>query len=255
MWTPVYRRELKASFHLPVFYVLAGIFLFLVSYFTLGMMIEFTDAFRDYSLQQIYGMENPNVTEWVVKGFFSLLNLLFIFMVPLLSMKLYAEEKKSGSLDLLLTCPVKDGEVLAGKFLAALTVLLILPVACFIFPVLFEIFSEPEWPVIWTGYAGIILSLAAYLSIGIFASSITENQVIAAFLSFSGILFFYLAGDVTSAQEGFIGRISSEISLRRHAEPFFQGIIEIGDVFYFIAFCAFFLFLTIESLKIRRWRS
>jgi len=254
MWFPVYKREIGAYLHSPVLYVIGGVFLFLVAYFSLGMMVEFSDVYTDFNMRQIYGMGSMNVTEWVIQGFFGLLNFLLLFTIPLLTMRLFAEEKRNRTFELLVTCPIRDGEILAGKFLSCMTVLLFFLGSCFIYPLLVDKFSEPEWPVIATGYLGLFLAAGAYLSFGVFASSVTENQVIAAFLTFGGLLFFYLVGDVTSSREGLLGQVSSVLSIRQHSAGFAKGVIEIRDLIYFASFIAFFLFLSLECLKIRRWR-
>ncbi len=254
MWLPVYKREIKAYLQSPVIYVLAGIFFFLTGYFSLGMIIEFANTYGDYSMRQMYGMRDMNVTEWVIRGFFSLINFLMLFLIPLLTMRLIAEERKSWTFEVLVTCPVRDGEILWAKFLSAFTMILTLLAICIIYPLIVEKFSKPEWHVIWAGYLGILLTVVAYLSFGVFASSVTENQIIAAFMSFAGLLFFYLVGDVTSSQEGWTGALASAISIRQHSLGFERGVIELKDVFYFLAFAGFFLFLSLEALKVRRWK-
>ena len=255
MWFAIYKRELKAYLQSPVVYVIGGIFLFLTGYFTIGMMIEYSDIYNDFQARRMYSMENMNVTEWVIRGFLGLINFLMLFIIPLLTMRLLAEEKKNRTFEVLVTCPVKDGAVLAGKYLASMSVFTAFLLICLIYPALVEKFSDPEWPVVWTGYLGLLLSMTAYFAFGIFASSITENQIIAAFLCFAGLLFFYLVGEVTSSQAGWIGNLSGAISLRRHSMNFIKGVVEAKDVFYFIAFTVFFLFLSLEMMKIRRWRS
>jgi len=255
MWFPVYKRELQSYLHSPVIFAIGGIFFFLIAYFALGMMIDFSNVYNDYEMRQMYDMKEMNVTEWVIRGLLGLINFLMLFFIPLLTMRLFAEERKNRTFELLVTCPIRDGEILAGKFLAALTLLLVLLVSCLPYPILVDIFSEPEWPVVLSGYLGLILSILAYLSFGIFASSVTENQIIAAFLSFSGLLFFYLVGDVTSGRQGWIGRIAGELSFRQHTMGFMNGVIDLKDVIYFLGFTGFFIFLSLESLKTRQWRA
>lgn len=254
MWFGIYKREIKSYLQSPVIYALAGIFFFLMAYFTLGMIVEYADIYNDFNMRQMYGMREMNVTQWVIRGFFSLINFLLLFLIPVLTMRLLAEERKNRTFEILVSCPISDGDILIGKYLAVFTLILVLLLVSFVYPLLAERFSQPEWPVILTGYAGLILTVLAYLAFGLFASSVTENQIIAAFLSFSGLLFFYLVGDVTSSKEGWLGRISSELSLRQHSLSFSNGVIESRDVFYLLAFAALFLFLSLESLKIRRWK-
>jgi ABC-2 type transport system permease protein len=254
VWFGIYKREIKSYLQSPVIYALAGIFFFLMAYFTLGMIVEFADIYNDFNMRQTYGMGEMNVTQWVIRGFFSLINFLLLFLIPVLTMRLLAEERKNRTFEILVSCPISDGDIVAGKFLAAFTLILALLLGSLVYPLLVERFSEPEWPVILTGYLGLVLTVVAYLAFGLFASSVTENQIISAFLSFSGLLFFYLVGDVTSSKEGWLSRISSELSLRQHSLSFSNGVMESRDVFYLLAFAGFFLFLSLESLKIRRWK-
>ena len=255
MWIAVYKKEIRSYLHSPVIYVIGGVFFFLVAYFTLGMMIEYAGVYNDHSMRRMYGMEEMNVTEWVVRGFFSLLHFLMLFLIPLLSMRLIAEERKSRTFEVLVTCPLRDGDIIAGKFLAALSLLIVILGVCLVYPLLLERYSDPEWPVIFTGYLGLFLLVLAYLSFGMFASSVTENQIIAGFLSFAGLLFFYLVGDVTTSREGLLGRLASAVSLRQHGMGFSKGVIETKDVFYFLAFSVTFIYLSMTSLKARHWKS
>jgi ABC-2 type transport system permease protein len=254
VWFGIYKREIKSYLVSPVIYALAGIFLFLLAYFTLGMIVEYADIYNDFNLRQMYGQKEMNVTQWVIRGFFSLINFLLLFLIPVLTMRLLAEERKSNTFEILVSCPVSDGDIILGKYLASLTLILALLLGSLVYPLLVERFSEPEWPVILTGYLGLVLTVMAYLAFGLFASCVTENQIIASFLGFSGLIFFYLVGDVTSSKEGWLGRISSELSLRQHSLSFSIGVIESRDILYLLAFTAFFLFLSLESLKIRRWK-
>jgi gliding motility-associated transport system permease protein len=255
MFIPIYKRELKAYFQSPVLYVILGIFTFLMAYFILSMIIEFSDMYTDQKARQSFLMESMNVTEWIIGGFFGLVNFMMLIIIPLITMRLIAEEKKNRTFEVLMASPVSDEGIIAAKYLAALTIILIMLGSCFVYPLIIEKFSEPEWPVIFTGYLGLILTSMAFLAFGLFASSITENQIIASFLSFSGLLFFYLVGDVTSSREGLIGEISMALSIRRHGMSFSKGILDTTDIFYLVAFTVFFLFLSLEALKIRRWRS
>lgn len=254
MWFGIYKREIKSYLFSPVIYALAGIFLFLMAYFALGMIVEYAGIYNDFNMRQMYGMKEMNVTQWVIRGFFSLINFLLLFLIPVLTMRLLAEERKSRTFEILVSCPVSDGDIILGKYLAALTLIFALLLGSLVYPLLVERYSEPEWPVILTGYLGLFLTVMAYLAFGLFASSVTENQIIASFLGFSGLIFFYLVGDVTSSKEGWLGRISSELSLRQHSLNFSNGVIELRDVVYFLVFTVFFLFLSLESLKIRRWK-
>ena len=154
----------------------------------------------------------------------------------------------------MVTYPLRDWDLLLGKYFAALSVIVVLLAISFIYAIVMMVVGKPEVPVILSSYLGIFLLSMAYVAYGIFASSVTENQIVAAIITFAGLLLFYLIGDLASAQSGFLVRLFSEISVRLHAINFTSGLIETKDIAYFILFTGFFLFLTARILESRRWR-
>lgn len=251
---PIYKKEVKTYLQSPGVYVVAGLFFALAGLFFQDILVFFSQMSINYQMRYRMGFPQLNMTQFVVRNTFSLINFLLLFVVPILTMRLFAEEKKSRTFELLVTYPFRDWELLLGKYFAALSVIVVLLIISFIYAIVMMIVGEPEVPVILSSYFGIFLLSMAYVAYGIFASSVTENQIVAAIITFAGLLLFYLIGDLASAQSGFFVRLFSELSVRLHAINFTSGVIETKDIAYFVLFSVFFLFLTARILESRRWR-
>jgi len=174
--------------------------------------------------------------------------------VPLLTMRLFSEEKKSGTIELLLTYPVTDMEVLLGKFLACMAVFTIMIALTVLYPILIIAFGQPEAGPIITGYIGLFFVGASFVSLGIFASSLTENQIIAATVAFGLLLLFWMISFSASLAGPIVGDILSYISMTTHLEGFAKGVIDTEDVVYYLIFITLFLFLTLRILESKKWR-
>ncbi|NQU41672.1 ABC transporter permease [bacterium] len=251
---PVYRRELMQYIQSPGTYVALGFFFILSGAFFLLIVGDFVETSRKVA----QGTPLPetevalNVTLRVVGQLFSALNFLMLLVIPILTMRLLAEEKRSGSFELLVTTPLSDLEILVGKYLAVLTVGLAILLVCTVYPAILAIYSAPEAPVVLTCYLGLFLIIAAYSAFGLFASSLTDSQISAAVLSFVGLLIFQMAHFLFKS--GAPGRVAAALSIYHHSDPFTKGIVALPDVAYFLLFAVFFLFLTGQVLDARRWR-
>ena len=174
--------------------------------------------------------------------------------MPFITMRLFAEEKKSGTIELLLTYPVRDIEAVMGKFASALTVLVSLLFVSLLGPLLLEIIADPETGPLVGGYLGFVLLGSAFISLGILISSLTENQIIAGAITMGIALFLFLIGWAASFAPGLVGKLATHLSLLERMDNFEKGVINTSDVIFYLNFSAFFLFLTMRSLESRRWR-
>ncbi|MFZ3090486.1 MAG: ABC transporter permease subunit [Nitrospirota bacterium] len=252
----IFKKELKSYFYSPIAYVVITIFLIITGYF-------FYNIFAAFSTISFQAQMNPglarqynllNITESVVRPLFGNISVIMLLLMPLLTMRLFAEEKRSGTIELLLTYPVRDIEVVMGKFAACVAIFGIMLIFTFIYPVLIKIYGQPELGPIITGYIGLFLMGAAFISFGVFASTLTENQVVAAVLSFGVLLLFWMMGyTLAFADPGLIG-IMSYIALMQHLEGFAKGVIDSGDVIYYLNFIMLCLFLTLRALESKKWR-
>lgn len=205
-------------------------------------------------------MRNPyqapglNLTEMVLNPLFANMGIILLLIMPLLTMRLFSEEKKTGTIELLLTYPVKDIETLLGKLLACILVYVIMLVLSFLYPVMLIIFGRLEWGPILSGYLGLFLMGTSFISLGVLASSLTENQIVSAAISFGMLLFFWVIGWASEFAGKTVGKILPKISLIQHFDNFPKGIIDTQDIVYYLLFIIFFLFLTMRSLEAHRWR-
>ncbi len=252
----VFKKDLKSYFGSFIAYAVIAIFLATTGYLFFNLLASF-------SVLSFQAQANPmvakhynllNVNETVVRPLFGNISIVLLPMLPLLTMKLLADEKKSGTMELLLTYPVRDAEVVLGKFLACLTVFAAMLLSTISYPLLLINLGEPEVLPMITGYVGLFLLGAAFISLGIFTSSLTENQVIAGSLSIGILFFFWLMSYSTMFVSPGIGQIISYLAISEHLESLAKGVIDTEDIIYFLVFIVLFLFLTLRSLESKRWR-
>ena len=254
--TLILLKELRSYFSSPIAYVVISIFLVITGYF-------FYNILATYSLLSFQAESNPviarqynllNINESVVRPLFGNISIIMLLMMPLLTMRLLAEEKKTGTVELLLTYPVKDIEVVLGKFFACLVVFTVMLVSTMTYPALLVVFGEPETGPIITGYIGLFLLGMAFISLGLFASSLTENQIVSATVAFGALLLFWLMSYSTVFASAGIGRFISYIAITEHLESPAKGVLDTEDIIYYLNFTVLFLFLTLRSLESKRWR-
>ncbi len=248
----ILKRELYVYFSSPIAYVVVTIFLLLSGYF-------FYSAFAYFSMVSMQAMRMPgvggiNVTEMVLLPTLGNMSVIMLLMMPLLTMRLFAEEKKAGTLELMLSYPVRETELLFGKFTACIVVFFIMLVPTFLYPLFVWFYAEPDIGPILTGYLGLFLMGTAFIALGIMVSSATENQIIAAAISFGAILMFWLIGWSETFVGPVLGKVLSHMSLLEHFENFSRGVIDTRDIIYYINFNILFLFMTMRSLESKRWR-
>ena len=252
--TSIYRHELKYYFQSVTAYVTIGIFLLISSYF-------FYSIFRYYNLLSYQVSRNPhlagglNLTDGVLRPLFSNISIIILLLLPLLTMRLLAEEKKQGTFELLLTYPVRDYEAVMGKFLAAVTTFAVMLICTLLYPLLIALFSDPEPGPIISGYLGLFLMGCTFISIGTFFSSLTSNQIVAGVTAFGVGLFFLIIGWAVPFVGPRFAGLLGQFSLLQHFESFSKGVVDTQDVTYYLFMTLFFLFLTLRSLESARWRS
>lgn len=251
----VFRRELRQYLHTPGTYVALSLFFILSGALFVLVMGDFVEA--SLRIQSGRGLEEGamplNVTDRVVTQLFQAINFLVLFLVPMLTMRLVADEKRSGTFELLVTTPMTDRDILLGKYFAALVVGSAVLVVCIVYPLICAVFSRPELSVVLSCYLGLLLILAAYTAFGLFASSLTDSQIAAGVIAFAGLLIFQMIGWLFKA--GALGSIAAAVSVHHHSERFTRGVIDLSDVAYFILFAFAFVFLSMQVLDARRWRA
>jgi len=250
----IYRKELQYYFQSITAYVMIGLFLALSGYF-------FYSIFRYYNYLSYQAGRDPylagtlNLIEGVMRPLMGNVSVVLLFALPLLTMRLFAEEKKQGTFELLLTYPLSDAAVVMGKYLAALSVFALMLAGSLLYPLLLVIYSNPEPGPIVTSYIGLFLMGASFVAMGIFFSSITSNQIIAGAATFGVSLFFLIIGWAAPFVGSTFSKVLSQISILEHYDTFAKGIINLQDVTYYVFLTVFFLFMTLRSLESAHWRS
>ena len=249
----IFRKETANFFVSPIAYAVIAIFL-LVSGFFFWANVSFMSLVSLQAANNPMIAERINLTDVVIRPLVQNMSIVLLFVMPLLTMRLFSEEKKSGTIELLLTYPVTDLAILFGKFLAAALLLLVMLAGTLPFVVLLFGIGDPDPGTLLSGYLGLLLMGAAFMALGIFISSLTENQIIAAAVSFgSALLFRVLSWSSTLSGEK-VGAVLKQLSILEHLESFNKGILALSDLSFFVLFIAFFLFLTLRSLETNRWR-
>lgn len=251
---PIYRRELRSYVTSPAFYAFAAIWFFMAGMIFYGIMTQFADASASAETRRELGLEQVNYTLHVVGQLFLALHFLLLFIVPIFTMRLLAEEKRSGTFELLKSLPFTDRNIVLGKFLAAYTLVGALVLGSAVYVLVMWRYGRPELPVVGVAYAGVMLASAGYVAIGLFASALTENQIVAAITAFVALLAFFLIGDITLPESSGWTRVLELLSLRYHTEHFTRGLLRLEDIAYFGMLVLAFLFLTCRALELRRWR-
>lgn len=251
---PIYRRELKSYLGSPAVYIAVGLYFFLTGLFFYGILENFSHLSGNAEYRRQLGINEVNFTRHVVAQLFWASNFLLLFVVPIFTMRLLAEEKKTGTFELLNSLPFTDWSIVVAKFLAAYTLVAGMIILSSYYVLVMYRLSTPEMPVVLVALLGALLASAAYVAIGLFASSLTENQIVAAIVGFVLLLAFFMIGDVTTPASRGISRLLEVLSMRYHSEQFTRGLIRTEDVAYFSMLVALFLFLTCRVLELRRWR-
>ena len=239
---PIFKKELRSYFSSLIAYVILTVFLIISGYY----------FYTDLALFVVWG--GSSIQEGLWQQLFHDIRLVLLLTIPLLTMRLFAEEKKLGTIELLFTYPFSDSEILLGKFLASLAVFSLMIGLTVLYPILLAIVYEVEvWPLA-ASYLGVFLLGAAFISCGIMVSSLTENQIVAALVSSGIILAFWFIDWNEAAMTPIVAEVLHHVSFFEHFYNFARGVIETKDIIYFILFTFFFLFLTLRSLESRRWR-
>jgi ABC-2 type transport system permease protein len=248
-------KELAGYFLQPVAYVVMTVFLLLGGYFFFALLQYF-----EMTLAYSAAMQNPeilqklNLNERVIEPMLHNLAIVLVILVPAITMRSFAEEKRTGTYELLLTAPIRTGEIVAGKFIAAAAFMLIMVGLAGIFPLILIAFGNPEIGVMFSGYLGLAFLAISFVSIGLFTSSLTQNQIIAAISSFGLLLLLFVISWPAQAGGSSISGFLRYLSLPDHFAQMVAGIIDTRDIVYFLSLIFVALFLTQRSVESARWR-
>jgi ABC-2 type transport system permease protein len=245
-------KELRSYFASPMAYIIIGLFALLFGVFFNAFLQAFLEESQRSAMMG--GGGAMNVNDRMIRGVLLNAAIIILFVMPMITMRTYAEEKRSGTIELLLTSPLTDVQIILGKFLgamglfAAMLLVTMLDVA-----ILFRL-GNPEWKPIATGYLGLLLMGGCFVSVGLLISSLTKNQIVAGFMTFAVFLLLWVINWFGEGA-GPTGRaVLSFLSITEHLDDFTRGIIDTKHIVYYLSFITFGLFLTAKSVDSERWR-
>lgn len=243
-------KELRGYFTSPTGWVVMGLFALLFGYFFFAHL----EFFVQRSMQSSMGGGPVNVNQDMIRNVLSNASVLILFLLPMITMRTYAEEKRSGTIELLLTSPVTDIEIVAGKFLGAVGFFAALLGVTLLDILMLFIFGNPELKPVLTGYLGLLLMGSCFISIGLFVSSTTKNQVVAGAATFVVALLLWIISWLGSSFGPTTASVLSYLSITEHFDDFGKGVIDTKHLIYYFSVITFGLFLTVKSVDTERWR-
>lgn len=247
-------KELRGYFVSPVVYVVGAIFLLIFGF--LSYLYVVYAGYQAIQIMQMQGGQAQlNLNDLVFRNLFASMRFVLLIILPILTMRLFAEERKLRTFEFLMTSPIGINEIVAGKFVSVFLVFLSLLGLTGLVPTVLMLFSDFDWNPIWTGYLGMTLLGALFISVGLLASAITENQIVAAFLSFGMLLLIWLVSGLGALLgDTSLGQIISYVSFMDHYDRLVRGLIDTKDLVYFFSSLVFMLFLTHRVVESTWWK-
>ncbi len=253
IWT-IIGKELRSYFVSPVAYVVLTGFLLLGGWFFFNLLSRFNLLLSLYTQFQAGAAEQLNLNDFVIAPLMNNLSIILVILIPMITMRTFAEEKKGGTYELLLTSPLRTTEIVLGKFLASFVFIGLLIGLTAIYPALLMVFGNPEVRVMATGYLGLLLMATSFVAVGLFTSSVTENQIIAAVSGLVVMLLLYIIGWPAQNAGDVLGPILTYLSITDHFAELVKGVIDTRALVYFASLIGLALFLTMRSVESLRWR-
>ncbi len=232
----IIKKELNSYFNSPLGYIVVSVFLMISGW--LFMQTFFL------------------VGQSSMRSFFGLIPVIFMFILPAVTMASWSEEKRSGTVEVLMTLPVRSSSVVFAKFLTSFVFLIIMLILTLAIPMMVSDLGSPDRGVIAAGYIGALLLGSSYIAIGLWVSSVTKNQIIS-FIITAGIVFiFYIIGNsfILDSLPGWIGEIGRFLSFSTHFNSILRGVISLSDIVYYFSVIAFFLFLNTRAINLKTWK-
>jgi len=246
------QKELKSYFASPIAYMVIGLFALLYGYFFAVMLQYFVRA--GMNINPMQGQQAMNINQDMLRPVLQNVTILLLFVLPAMTMRTYSEERRSGTIELLLTSPITDWEIILGKFTGALGLYGVMLAVTLVHTAVLFVYGSPEWKPIIAAYLGLLLLGGSFLSVGLFISTLTTNQIVAYITTFSVFLFLWVISWLGSFSTGFWTDLTSYLSIIEHFDDFSKGVIDTTHVIYYLSLITFGLFLTAKSVDTERWR-
>jgi ABC-2 type transport system permease protein len=248
------QKEFKSYFSSPIAYIVLGLWALLYGYFFIAILSFFV---RQSMQMNQFGMQGPqamNVNQQLIRPLLQNVDILVLFLMPMVTMRTYAEEKRSGTIELLLTSPVTDFQIIMGKFLGAMALYACMLAVTLIHIGVLFIYGHPEWKPIVTAYIGLLLFGGCFISLGLFISSLTKNQIVAGMVTFAVFLMLWIITWIGSFSGPTVDKVTQYLSILDHLDDFGKGVLDTTHLIYYLSFISFGLFLTAKSVDSERWR-
>jgi ABC-2 type transport system permease protein len=246
------QKELKSYFASPIAYIVIGFWALLYGYFFIAILQFFVR--QSMQMSQFGGPQSMNVNQQMIRPLLQNLTILDLFLLPMVTMRTYAEEKRSGTIELLLTSPVSDFEIIMGKFLGAMALYTVMLAVTVLHLGLLFIYGRPEWKPIVTAYIGLWLLGGCFVALGLLISSLTKNQIVAGMVTFAIFLMFWVITWIGSFSGPTVDKLTQYLSIIDHLDDFNKGVLDTSHLIYYLSFITFGLFLTAKSVDTERWR-
>jgi len=244
-------KELRGYFASPIGWVITGLFSLIFGWF----FYTYLEYFVKNSMQSQMGQGGPmNINLMLIRPLLSNATVIILFVLPSITMRTYSEEKRSGTIELLLTSPVTDWEIIVGKFLGAMGMYCMMLLATMVYMALLFAYGRPEWKPLVAGYLGLVLMGGCFISMGLFISSLTKNQIIAGVGTFIAGLMFWVINWLGDSASPSTAAILSFLSITEHFDDFAKGVIDTKHLIFYLSFISFGLFLTSKSVDTERWK-
>ncbi|MBI2835559.1 MAG: ABC transporter permease subunit [Acidobacteria bacterium] len=244
-------KELRSYFASPIAYVLIGLFAALFGVFFYLYLAFFV---RESMQMGMGGPQSANVNMQMIRPIFGNASVIVLFVLPMVTMRSYSEEKRSGTIELLLTSPVSDWQIILGKFFGAIALYLLMLLVTILYMGILFVYGNPEWRPVVVGYLGLLLLGASFISFGLLISSFTKNQIVAAMITFAFLLILWVISWTGEMGGPTTQKVMSYLSITEHFDDFSKGIIDTKHVMYYLSFVTLGLFLTSKSVDSERWR-
>jgi len=246
------QKELKSYFASPIAYIVIGLWALLYGYFFVAILGFFVR--QSMQMMQMQGPQAMNVNQQLIRPLLQNVTILVLFLMPMVTMRTYAEEKRSGTIELLLTSPVTDFQIIMGKFFGAVALYVVMLAVTLVHLALLFIYGNPEWKPIFTAYIGLLLLGSCFISLGLLISSLTKNQIVAGMVTFAVFLMLWVITWIGSFSGPTVDKLTQYLSIIDHYDDFGKGVLDTTHVIYYLSFITFGLFLTAKSVDSERWR-
>jgi len=244
-------KELRGYFSSPIAWVMMGLFAVIFGYF---YTVYLTFFVRESMQSQFGGGGAVNINARMIRPLLSNASVLILFILPMVTMRTYSEEKRSGTIELLLTSPLKDIEIVLGKFLGAVGLYAALLAVTMLYMIILFVYGNPDWRPVLGGYLGLLLLGSCFLAMGLFISSLTKNQMVAGAATFVVFLLFWIINWFADSVGPTAASVLNYLSITQHFDDFGKGIIDTKHLIFYLSFISFGLFLTVKSVDTERWR-